>query len=74
MKHSSPMGIAPFGSVHTVGDGGGAVDVARLSFLAAGGGAPGQPQVFGLSRHAMLTHCPARGPLVKHSSPIGIGP
>ena len=59
VKHSSPMGIAPLGSVHTVGDGGEAVDVARFSFLAAGGGASGQPQVFGLSRQAMLIHCPA---------------
>ena len=38
----------------------GAGSAVRFSFLAAaGGGASGQPQVFGLSRHAMVIHCPA---------------
>ena len=36
-------------------------EVARLrfSFVGAGGGAPGHPQVFGDSRHSKLIHCPA---------------
>ena len=80
MKHSVPMGIGPLGFVH-VGDGDATVDVnvgaglaVRFAFLAAGGGAPGQPQVSGKSRHSKVIHCPALGPLVKHSSPIGIIP
>ena len=52
----------------------GPVITTRFSFPAAGGGAPGQPHVSGRSRHAMLIHSPARGPLVKHVSPMGIGP
>ena len=52
--------------MHVVGDEDDAVDVevdavstARFSFLAADGGAPGQPQVFGDSRHSKVIHCPA---------------
>ena len=31
----------------------------RFSLLAAGGGAFGQPQVFGNSSHSKVIHCPA---------------
>lgn len=39
-----------------------------------GGGAPGQPQVVGKERHSNVMHWPARGPLWKHSVPMGMGP
>ena len=52
----------------------GPVITTRFSFPAAGGGAPGQPHVSGRSRHAMLIHSPVRGPLMKHTEPMGIGP
>ena len=51
---TQPIATGPLYTVHTVGDGSASVDVevgagstVRLSFLAAGGGAPGQPQVLG---------------------------
>ena len=39
-----------------------------------GGGAPGQPHVVGKERHSNVMHWPARGPLWKHSVPMGTGP
>ena len=60
--------------VHTANSQSDEVAALRFCFVGAGGGALGQPQVFGNSRHSKLIHCPAWGPLVKHSSPIGTGP
>ena len=34
----------------------------------------GHPHASGWSRQRKLMHCPAYGPLVKHSSPIGTAP